>query len=62
MVVREVVSRLFRRRITERLDAVYRADDTDSALDSELQAIQVRSLPTESSYGLQSNGCTKAPG
>ena len=45
--VKEFVSRHFRRRITERLDEVYGADDTDSALDEALHALQVHSLPSE---------------
>ena len=45
--VREFVYRHFRRRVTERLNEVYGADGSDSALDEELQALQVRSLPTE---------------
>ena len=45
--VKEFVSRHRRRRITERLNKVYGAEDTASALDEALHAFQIRSLPTE---------------
>lgn len=45
--VKEFVSRHIRRRITERLNEVYGADDADSALDEALHALQVHSLPSE---------------
>lgn len=45
--IQAFVSRHLRRRVTERLNEVYGADDSDSAHDEELNALQVRSLPTE---------------
>ena len=45
--VKEFVFRHSRRRITERLNEVYSRDDSGSGLDDTLQALQVRSLPTE---------------
>lgn len=45
--VEEYVSRHFRRPITESLNEVYGAGDSDSTLDEELHELQVRSLPKE---------------
>ncbi len=45
--VKEFVFRHSRQRITERLNAVYDGDGTDSALDRTLQTLQARSLPSE---------------
>ena len=45
--VKEFVFRHSRQRITERLNEVYNGDDSVSALDDTLQALQVRSLPSE---------------
>lgn len=45
--VKEFVFRHSRQRITERLNEVYDGDDSASALDDNLQSLQIRSLPSE---------------
>ncbi len=45
--IKEFVFRHSRQRITERLNKVYDGGDSASALDDNLLALQVRSLPSE---------------
>lgn len=48
--VAEFVSRHSTERITEQLDAVYRDDDSASALDPALESLQFRSLSAEDGW------------